>query len=308
VELELRHLRLFVAVAEEGHITRAAERLGMQQPPLSQRIKAIEEELDVQLFRRKPRGVELTEAGRVFLDRARATLAHHDGAIEAARSTARGEQGRLALGVTPTAPFHPFVPMAIRAFRASYPDVSLTIDEILRVDAVERLKAGQLDACFFLASQRDVEELAIHHVLDERMVIAVPSDHPLAGRAKAPSLQEFAADPFIVFARQQGPAFYEATVSACLKAGFTPRLGQEAPRITSALSLVAAGFGVSLVPECMRSLAMNGIVYRRLNGAHAKAVLSIGIRRRDRSPVVRNFLDAMQRELREFRLSKSKSA
>jgi DNA-binding transcriptional LysR family regulator len=119
--IELRHLRQFVAVAEEGHITRAAERLGMQQPPLSQRIKAIETELDVQLFRRKARGVELTEAGRVFFDRARATIAQYDGAFEATRSAARGEQGRLCVGVMPTAPFHPFVPFVIRAFRAALP-------------------------------------------------------------------------------------------------------------------------------------------------------------------------------------------
>src|SRR5712691_12032476 len=123
--MELRHLRYFIAVAEEGHITRAAERLGMQQPPLSQRIKAIERELDVQLFRRKPRGVELTEAGRVFPDNARAMLAQNERAIESTRRTARGEQGRLCVGVTPTGPFHPFVPRVIRAFREAFPLVSL---------------------------------------------------------------------------------------------------------------------------------------------------------------------------------------
>src|SRR5690349_7516269 len=138
--MELRHLRQFVAVAEEGHITRAAERLGLQQPPLSQRIRAIEEELGVQLFRRKPRGVELTDAGRVFLERARATLANYDGAFEATRSAARGEQGRLCIGIQPTTLFHPFVPSVIRAFRTTYPHVSLTLDECLRADAIERMR------------------------------------------------------------------------------------------------------------------------------------------------------------------------
>src|SRR5262245_9377810 len=149
--MELRHLKLFVTVAEEGHITRAAERLGMQQPPLSQRIKAIEAELDVQLFKRKARGVELTEAGRVFLDRARATLAQYDGAFEAARSAARGEQGRLCVGVVPTTPFHPFVPIVIRAFRAAFPRVSLTLDECLGKEALDRLHEGQIDAAFLRA-------------------------------------------------------------------------------------------------------------------------------------------------------------
>src|ERR1700704_7199773 len=124
--MELRHLRYFIAVAEEGHITRAAERLGMQQPPLSRQIKAIEEEMDVQLFRRKARGVELTDAGRAFLDNARAMLAHFDHTFESTRRTARGEQGRICVGFTPSSPFHPFVPRVVRAFREAYPLVSLT--------------------------------------------------------------------------------------------------------------------------------------------------------------------------------------
>src|ERR1041384_3000442 len=105
-DMDLRHLRYFIVVAEEGHVTRAAERLGMQQPPLSQRIKAIERELDVQLLRRKGRGVELTDAGRTFLNNARATLAQIDHTLESTRRTARGEQGRITIGITPTSPFH----------------------------------------------------------------------------------------------------------------------------------------------------------------------------------------------------------
>ncbi|HEX2134986.1 MAG TPA: LysR family transcriptional regulator, partial [Microvirga sp.] len=127
--MDLRQLRYFVAVAEEGHITRAAERLGMQQPPLSQQIKAIEQELDLQLFRRKARGVELTDAGRVLLDQARAVLERLDHALLLTQRTARGEQGRLSVGIAPTAPFHPFVPQVMRAFREAYPLVSVTFDE-----------------------------------------------------------------------------------------------------------------------------------------------------------------------------------
>src|SRR5882757_9897904 len=127
--MELRHLRYFVAVAEEGHITRAAERLGMQQPPLSQQIKALERELDVQLFHRKPRGVELTDAGRAYFENARKILDQLGHAAETTRRTARGEQGRICVGITPTSPFHPFVPRIIRAFRDAYPLVSLTLEE-----------------------------------------------------------------------------------------------------------------------------------------------------------------------------------
>lgn len=133
--MDLRQLRYFVAVAEEGHITRAAERLGMQQPPLSQQIKAIEQKLDVQLFRRKPRGVDLTDAGRVLLDQAHALLERLDYALLLTQRTARGEQGRLCVGIAPTAPFHPFVPQAIRAFREAYPLVSVTLEECLSTQA-----------------------------------------------------------------------------------------------------------------------------------------------------------------------------
>src|SRR5215218_3542090 len=123
--MELRHLRYFVAVAEEGHITRAAERLGIQQPPLSHQIRALERELGVQLFRRLPRGVELTQAGCSFLEDARAALARVGHGVEAARRAARGEQGHLRLAVPPTAPFLPFVPQVILAFRQAWPLVSV---------------------------------------------------------------------------------------------------------------------------------------------------------------------------------------
>lgn len=296
--MELRHLRQFVAVAEEGHITRAAERLGLQQPPLSQRIRAIEEELGVQLFRRKPRGVELTDAGRVFLERARATLANYDGAFEATRSAARGEQGRLCIGIQPTTLFHPFVPSVIRAFRTTYPHVSLTLDECLRADAIERMRNQQLDVTFVRSALDDEEDLLVHPLLNEAMMAALPRNHPLAGsgrRAMPLSLKDLADEPFIIYARLQGPAFYEATMAACLKAGFTPRLGQEAPRITSALSLVAVGLGVALVPACLQNMAMNGVVYRKLTGVQPKAVLMLALRRGDGSPVVRNFVKLVRR-------------
>ncbi|MCP4615630.1 MAG: LysR family transcriptional regulator [Bradyrhizobium sp.] len=309
--MDLRHLRHFVAVAEEGHITRAAERLGMQQPPLSQRIKAIETELDVQLFRRKARGVELTEAGRVFLDRARATLAQYDGAFEATRSAARGEQGRLRVGVMPTAPFHPFVPAVIRAFRAAFPLVSLTLDECLRKEALERLREEQMDVAFLRAPVVEPHSLIVNPLLVEPMVVALPSDHALVRSNRAGvalSLKDLANETFIVYARQLGPAFYEATMAACLKAGFTPRLGQEAPRITSALSLVAVGLGISLVPACMQHMTMDGIAYRRLKGnTQPKAVLNLASRRGEPSPLVRNFVSLVRRAARNFHSEPEKS-
>jgi DNA-binding transcriptional LysR family regulator len=303
--MELRHLRYFIAVAEEGHITRAAERLGIQQPPLSQRIKAIERELDVQLFRRKARGVELTEAGRVFLDNARAMLAQNERAIESTRRTARGEQGRLCVGVTPTGPFHPFVPRVIRAFREAFPLVSLTLEECLSPELLKRLRDEQMDAAFLRTPMAEPEHLVIDSLIEEPMVVALPNAHALAqndGGDALLSLKDLAGETFIVYARQHGPGLYDETTAACLKAGFRPRLGQEAPRVTSALSLVAAGLGISVVPASMQRMAMDGVAYRRLKGAaQPKAVLTLASRRGDPSAVVRNFLSLVRRTAKNFR-------
>ncbi|WP_315834576.1 LysR family transcriptional regulator [Bradyrhizobium prioriisuperbiae] len=307
--MELRHLRYFVVVAEEEHITRAAERLGMQQPPLSQRIRALERELDVQLFRRKARGVELTGAGRVFLENARATLAQYDRTLESTQRAARGEQGRLCIGVLPTAPFHPFVPSVIRTFRANFPLVSLTLDECLRVEAIEGLRSERMDIAFLRSHLSGSQDLVANPLLEEPMVVALPKGHALARRrGEALPLKDLADETFIVYARQLGPAFYEMTMAACLQAGFSPHLGQEAPRITSALSLVAAGLGISIVPASMQRMAMDGIVYRGLKGTpQLKAALSLASRRGDPSVVVRNFLNLVKQAARTFRAGQGKA-
>src|SRR5437899_4636171 len=142
--MELRHLRYFVAVAQEGHVTRAAEKLGMQQPPLSQQIRALEREVDAQLFVRHPRGVALTDAGRSFLADAEAILASAEHAAERARRTARGETGRIAVGFTTSAPFHPLVARAIREYRATRPDVSFVLEESSSGHRLAGLRAERL--------------------------------------------------------------------------------------------------------------------------------------------------------------------
>jgi DNA-binding transcriptional LysR family regulator len=294
--MELKHFRYFVAVAEEGHVTRAAERLGMQQPPLSQRIRSIETELNAQLFLRRARGVELTQAGKAFLEIARSILAQYDLAFEATRRAARGEQGRLFVGATPTSAFHPIVPLAIRAFRDEFPQVDLTLEERLPGDLIERLKDEKIDVAFLRAETFEESGLAIRPLLAEPMIVAVPGGHALARRDTAIALKDLANETFIVYARQSGPAFYEATMAACVNVGFTPRLGQEAPRVTSALNLVAAGFGVCVVPASIRRMAMEGIAYRDLKGVgQLKAVVNIVSRRSDTSAVVRNFLSSVRR-------------
>lgn len=299
--MELRHLRYFIAVAEERHITRAAERLGIQQPPLSHQIRSLERELGVTLFRRLARGVELTEAGSGFLVHARAALARVDEGVEAAKRAARGEQGHLRLALPPTAPFHPFVPRVILAFREAYPLVTLAMEEILRAETLERLRGGQLDVAFLRASIAAPEGIVVHPLLQEPMVAALPSGHPLAsvGEDAAIQLRALAGETFIPYARDQGPALYEAMAAACLRAGFSPRLGQEAPRISTALSLVATGFGVTLVPASMRRMALEGVAYRDLAGAaEAKAFLSLAARRDETSATAKAFVALVRRAAR----------
>jgi DNA-binding transcriptional LysR family regulator len=295
--MELRHLRYFIAVAEEGHITRAAERLGMQQPPLSQQIKAMEQELDVQLFLRKPRGVELTEAGRALLEDARAMLAHLDRALETTRRTARGEQGRISVGMTPTAPFHPLVPRAVRAFREAFPLVSLTLEESLSHGLLDRLRNEQMDVAFIRNAVPDPAGLMITPLLDEIMVVALPSGHALAqGEGDtALELASLASETFILYG-PPGSGIYDRTIAACQAAGFSPRVGQLAPRITSTLGLIAAGLGISFVPISMRRMSMDGVTYRRLTGpVQPRALLSLASRRNDPSAVVRQFVTVVRR-------------
>jgi len=305
--MELWHLKYFIAVAEEGHITRAAERLGMQQPPLSQRIKAIERELDVQLFHRRARGVELTDAGRAFLNNARAVLAQLDHAFDTTRRTARGEEGRISIGIVPASPFHPLVPRAIRAFREAYPLVSVSLEERLGDELVDLLRSEQIDVAFIRTPYANQEGLVIDRLLEEPMLVALPSAHPLArsGDESLLLLKHLARETFILYG-PPGTGLREMTMAACRAAGFSPHAGQQAPRIASTLSLVAVGLGISLVPASMRHLYVDGVVYRRLGGAiRPKAPLDLASRRSDSSVVVRHFLKLVRQTAKNSRFDES---
>jgi len=295
--MELRHLRYFIAVAEEGHVTRAAERLGMQQPPLSQQIRALERELDVQLFRRRPRGVELTDAGSALLAEARAILSHIDHASAAAKRTARGEQGRIVVGFTSSAPFHPFVPRIIRAYREAFPLVGLTLEEAGTTELVDDLREERIDVAFVRTAIADQQGLEVSPLLKEAMVLALPRSHMLTRRAKkAVSLKALAEETFIIYRRHNGPGLYDAILLACNAAGFSPRVGQEAPRIVSTLNLVAAGLGISLVPESLQRMRMDGVVFRRIAGdAQPMAPLYLASRRAEASAATRRFLELVKR-------------
>jgi len=294
--MELRHLRYFVAVAEEGHVTRAAERLGIQQPPLSQQIQALERELDTQLFHRKPRGVELTPAGRAFFDEAKAILARVGDAVTAAQRAARGEVGRIGLGFTSSASFHPFVPRAIRLFRQGHPRVAVTLEESGTVELVAALRSQALDVAFVRSPVGESADLVVRPLLEEAMVAALPRGHRLGATAEPLPLAALAEENFVLYRRPVGPGLHDAIIAACARAGFSPEIGQEAPRMLSTLSLVAAGLGVTLVPRSMSRLEIDGVTYRALDpSARLTAPLNLTYRRDARDPALRRFVALVER-------------
>lgn len=292
--MELRHLRYFVAVAEELHFTRAAARLGIGQPPLSQQIQQLEQELGLPLFRRLPRGVALTEAGQSFFDDARAILANVERASAQARRVARGEQGRLRVGMINSAPFHPFVPRVIREFGQRYPDVALAIDENSTPALAAAVLANAADIAFVRPLLGDSTGLVTEPLFDEEVLVALPQGHPLA-RFRTLSLWALASENFVLFPRLVGSGLYDEIIAACQRSGFSPHVTQEASQVTSIVNLVAAGLGVSLVPASMQQINSEGVTYRAIAGDAPSARMSLVYREGEDSPTVANMV-ALARE------------
>lgn len=285
--MELRHLRYFVAVAEALHFRRAAEKLGIQQPPLSMQIRQLEAEIGAPLLRRAQRRVELTDAGRSFLEDARAILAQAQAAAGRARRAALGEHGRLRVGMINSAPFHPLILRILREYRERYPAVSMTLEEASTPELAERIRAQALDLAFVRPLLDEAPGLSSEHLFDESLVLALPQHHPLAKRKRVP-LAALSLEPFVLFSRPVGSGLYDQIVSACHRAGFSPRVTQEASQVTSIVNLVAAGLGVSVVPSSMRKIHSEGIVFRALEDNDAVAQMSLVWRRSDSSATVRN--------------------
>ncbi len=269
--MELRHLRYFVAVAEELSFRRAAERLHVAQPPLSQQIKQLEAEVGTMLLRRTSRRVELTDAGVVFLERARRTLRDAELAVESARRTARGEIGWLNVGFVDSAAYE-LLPPVLRAFRARAPGVRLELRELATEHQLPAL-ADELD----VGLVREVNDLPGLHrtpLLREPLLAAVPLGHALASRARV-QLVQLAAEPFVFFPRARVPRVYDHLVALCRAAGFSPRTVQEALQYPTMLGLVAAGFGIAIVPTCVRALHLAGVAYVPISDKPATSELSL---------------------------------
>jgi DNA-binding transcriptional LysR family regulator len=290
--MELRHLRYFLAVAEEGNFTRAAARLGIGQPPLSQQIRDLETEIGAMLFHRVPHGAELTAAGAAFLPEAKASLAAAEKARLAAQSANRGETGRLSLGFTASSAFNPVVSTTIRRFQARWPDVQLSLTEMNTLGLMQKLQHGELDATFFRPGRDDPDGIRLKRLPDEPMVVALPASHALAKRKTLP-LALLAKEPFILFPRLVGLSLYDDVVRACREAGFELKVAQEAPQISSVVNLVAADLGVSIVPTSISQIKLAGVAYRPIEGPPAVARLALAVLRSKRSPVTENLMSLL---------------
>lgn len=293
--MELRHLRYFLAVAEELNFTRAAARLGIGQPPLSQQISALEREVGAALFRRLPRGVALTEAGQALLPEARETLAQAERAMRHATRGARGELGRLRLGFTSSAAFNSVMAASVSAFRRAYPGVELTLEETATTKLLDRLASEDLDAVFIRLGHLDPEGVRLRVLVDEPMMIVLSARHRLAASGGL-KLDQLSTEPFVLFPRQAGPSLFDGIIAKCRSAGFDPVLGQEAPQFTSAVNLVAAELGVSLVPASMMQVQVPGVVYLPILGAAPVARLVLATRLHESRAVIRNFVTVVARE------------
>ena len=289
--MDLRHLRYFVAVAEELHFTRAADRLGIRQPPLSMQIKQLERQIGAPLFRRLSRGVELTAAGESFLVDTRNILSRLDDAIAAAESMARGQTGRLRVGFGGATYLPDLVPAGIMRYRSLYPGVFLSPEQSNTPSLVHGLREGRIDVAFIRPPIGDSEGLVIDVFFEEDMVVVLPVGHAL-GREKSVSLSDISKETFILFPQDIGPGLHGTIVTACMESGFSPQIGQNASQIVSIVPMIAAGFGVSLVPRSVTSLSIKGVTYHSITGSILKAPISLARRAGDRSVALDHFIKA----------------
>ncbi len=294
--LELRHLRYFIAVAEELHFGRAAERLGISQPPLSQQIQALEEEISARLFERTNRRVELTDAGRLFLDESRQVLAQVDKAVLLARRAHLGELGELKIGFTSSAPFTSTIPSSIHAFRKAYPEVHLDLQEmssrqVLRALLEESLQVGVIRPLALPDTVHSVE------LFREPLVAVLRADHPLAaGSEDGLAIAALAEEPFVFFPRSYGTGLYDQVIALTRQAGFSPRIAQEASEAMTIIGLVSAGLGVSILPASFRRTRVDGVVYRTLGDPEATTAVWLVRRQNEGSPLALSFIDLVTRE------------
>lgn len=287
--MELRHLRYFVAVAEELHFGRAAERLRVVQPAVTQQIRRLERELGLRLLVRSSRGVLLTEAGSAFLRGARASLDYSERAVLEARRAASGEEGRVRVGLVGSAA-HGVLTGIARPFGERFPGVSLAPREMNSLPQTEALRAGRLDVGFlYLPPDRGFGDLEAEPFAEEPLVAVLPASHPLADSRRV-RLEAMSEELFVVADRTREPGWDEQFRDACRGHGFVPKVAAETTELLVALGLVAAGAGVALLPASVCDLKVDGVAYRQLTTPAPAVRLSVAWSRQSPPPAARTFL------------------
>ncbi len=301
--MELRHLRYFTVLAEEQNFTRAAMRLHMQQPPLSQQIQALEQELGFELLIRHPKGARLTAAGQAFLEEARAILQQVEFAAQKASRIAQGVEGQLKLGFTSSAAAHQAIPQTIRQFRTTYPHIHIEVREGNAAQLSLALETAQLDAAFLRSPVSLATHLRFHTLLHEDLLVVLPADHVLLPKPSPSatdqiterpriSLHDLSQESFILVRRPGAPGMYANFLKVCERLGFTPHIAMEVERMLSNINLVAAGAGISVVPESMACFHTQNVRYcaieQRFPELSAPLTLAYDVRRNN--PVLDKFL------------------
>lgn len=289
--MELRHLRYFVAVAEEENITRAAQRLGIQQPPLSQQIQALEQELGVTLFLRSPRSVKLNAAGKLFLGEARKVLASARDAMQRVREFDLGKEGTLRIGMTSSSSIHARTLRVIRTYRRAFPLVTMKVEEGANHDLLLAVEQESLDVAF-VRTNVDMHPTLQSVCIDmERVLVALPASHPLT-TVESIRLADLADENFVRFRQVNASGIWDQLEKACLKCGFEPRVTDETPRILSAVHMVASGFGVTVLPEALSAFTNPDVIFRPLRAEDTFRIpLNMAFRRHAAAQAERRFVE-----------------
>ena len=262
--IDIHKLKAFIAVVEESNISRAAVRLNMQQPPLTRIIKSLEDELSIDLLKRLPRGVEVTEAGKALYQEALSILAHAQAIPKRVQNISMGLEGQINIGFTNSVGLHSFLPALLRNFREAFPAVSIHLNEDGSNSLIDSIINEKNDIVFLRKPAQIGFGLTNLHILDEPLIVALPNNHPLAIAENSIHLLDLEAYDFVLYRRLAGQDLFDNILASCYQAGFSPKIVQEAPRLTSSLNLIAAGIGLSIVPEAIRDFWNKQIVYKTL--------------------------------------------
>jgi DNA-binding transcriptional LysR family regulator len=292
--MELRHLRYFVAVGEEQHYGRAAERLGIAQPALSRQLQDLEKELGFTLFDRLPRGVKLSAAGKLYLSDARRILLEVEEAKLRAERVAFGKAGMLRVGFVEMLSWHGVVPDTFRRFRRRQPDVELDLQPLRSVDQIEAVRSGRLDAGFIFSLAKLDGDFAQLLVAQHKVVLAAPQGHSVT-RLKRLRLRDLRDAPFVWFHRSANPLFYERIMQACIRGGLlTPRIVQHAVDHATALSLVSCRLGVAFVSETTRWQCPRGVKLLPIADLDIPVPIYLIWRKDNQSPLLQRFIAQVQ--------------